>query len=94
MLMLMREGSMPDWKKFKDKPNSKIYYKHEDGFNQLTLYIEEVLEAPMLNLFAVLGEAQLFKNWIPMMKQSDMVAEVSYLRKLAYFRVKLPWPFE
>lgn len=93
---MMKElsGDMAGWQRFKDKPESKIYYKQEDGLSQLTLYIEEVFEAPMINLFAIMGEAQLFSKWVPMMKQSDMVAEVSHLRKLAYFRISLPWPFE
>ncbi|TNV77941.1 hypothetical protein FGO68_gene8534 [Halteria grandinella] len=81
MLTQMRTG-MPDYQRFKDKPHSKI------------LYVEEVFECPLLNIFAVMGEAQLFKNWVPMMKQSEIVADVSHLRKLAYFRVALPWPFE
>jgi hypothetical protein len=46
----------------------------------------------LINLFSILGEAQLFKEWIPLMKQSDIVAEVSHLRKLAYFRCNMPWP--
>ena len=29
-----------------------------------------------------------------MVKQSDLVGEVSHLRKLAYFLANLPWPFE
>ena len=40
-----------------------------------------------------MGEAQLFKNWLPLTKVSEIVTEVSHLRKLAYFRFNLPWPF-
>ncbi len=56
------------WTKFSDKGDSKIYYKQEEGVKSLTLYLEDVIEAPLINLFAILGEVQLFKNWIPMTK--------------------------
>ena len=81
------------WTKFSDKETQKIYYKQEAGLNQLTLYLEQVIEAPLINLFAILGEVQLFKNWVPMTKQSDIISEISHLRKLAYFKNNLPWPF-
>jgi len=29
-----------------------------------------------------------------MIKNSDLVGEVSHLRKMAYFLANLPWPFE
>jgi hypothetical protein len=82
------------WTKFSDKGDSKIYYKQEPGVKSLTLYLEDVIEAPMINLFAILGEVQLFKNWIPMTKQTDIIGEVSHLRKMAYFRMALPWPLK
>ena len=59
----------------------------------LTMYLEAEFEAPLINLFAVLAEVQLFKSWIPITKKSDLIGEVSHLRKLAYFRNNLPWPF-
>lgn len=36
---------------------------------------------------------QLFKEWVPLTKQSDLVGEVSPLRKMVYFRYGLSWPF-
>jgi hypothetical protein len=47
-----------------------------------------------MNIVAVGTEAQLFKEWFPMMKQSDIVYEVSLFRKLVYFRNSLPWPMK
>lgn len=61
--------------------------------NALTLYLEQLIEAPLLNLFAILGEVDLFKHWVPLTKKSDIKGEYSHLRKLAYFVHKLPWPF-
>jgi hypothetical protein len=94
MMKLIREGVPPDWKKFKEKKTSKIYYKQEPGLSQITLYLEEVFEASLINLVAVIGEVQLFKKWVPLMRQSDLLADVSYLRKFMYFRNAMPWPMK
>ena len=44
------------WKKFVDKDTQKIYYQQEPGVPSLTIYLEEVINAPLINLFAILGE--------------------------------------
>lgn len=84
---------MPNWIRFSDKPDYKLFYRQEPGFPGITLYMEGVIKAPLMNMFAVLAEVQLFKDWIPMTKKSELLGEVSHLRKLAYIRNNLPWPF-
>ena len=66
--------------------------KLEDGFRNVTLYMEKVVHAPMINLLAVFAEAQLFQNWVPLNKRSEILASVSHFRKAAEFEFKLPWP--
>ena len=46
----------------------------------------------MINLMAVLAEAQLYKEWVPMTSSSEVLAKVSHFRQLAEFSYKLPWP--
>ena len=70
----------------------KIYYKLEAGFNNCTLYMEKIINAPMINLMAVLAEAQLYKDWIPMTRKSEVIGNVSNFRQCAEFEYKLPWP--
>lgn len=60
----------------------------------LTLYTESIIDAPLLNLLSLLAEVQLFKDWIPFMRLSDLEGEKSPFRKLAHFICKLPWPFK
>ena len=57
-----------------------------------TVYMEQVIDAPILHLISVLGEVELFKSWVPLTERSDLLAEVSHLRKLGYFRANLHWP--
>lgn len=84
---------MKDWTKHTDKDDFKVYYRHDKGDKNLTLYLEGLINAPLINLFSILAEVQLFKDWIPLNKQSDIIGEVSHLKKAAYFRFGLPWPF-
>ena len=58
----------------------------------ITLYLEAEFEAPIMNIFTILAECQLFKDWIPMTKKSEVLGSVSHLRKMAYFRQNLLWP--
>ena len=59
----------------------------------MSLYLEGIINAPLLNLFTVLGEVELFKDWIPITKESRMMFEISHLRKMAYIKNNLPFPF-
>ena len=46
----------------------------------------------MINLMAVLAEAQLYDQWIPLTKKSVVLGKVSNFRQCAEFHYKLPWP--
>jgi len=44
-------------------------------------------------VISIFAEVQLFKDWVPLTKVSDLIGEVSYLRKSLYFRYGVMWPF-
>ncbi len=80
------------WLVYWDLPEYKIYYKFEAGSYLCSLYLEKVIDAPMINLMAVLAEAQLYKDWVPMTRKSEIIGSVSHFRKAALFEYGLPWP--
>lgn len=86
-------GDMRGWTKHTDKEHRKVYYKHEKDLQGITIYLEAVIEAPMINLFTVIGEVGLFKHWVPITKESKIIGEVSHLRKCCYIKNNFPWPF-
>ena len=51
------DGSDQSWTRHKDTPEVKIFYKYEDGFRNCTLYMEKVINAPLINLLAIFAEA-------------------------------------
>ena len=88
----IESGSDKSWTVYKDQEELKIFYKLEEGFANCTLYMEKVINAPMINLMAVLAEAQLYDQWIPLTKKSVVLGKVSNFRQSAEFHYKLPWP--
>jgi hypothetical protein len=48
---------MENWIKYKDNVDKKIYYRFEKDVRSMSLYIESIIDAPILNLCCILGEA-------------------------------------
>jgi hypothetical protein len=84
---------MRDWTRHTDTPQQKIYYRQEKGQKTLTLYLEGLIKAPIINVVSIFAEVQLLKEWVPLTKVSDLIGEVSHLRKAIYFKYGLSWPF-
>lgn len=84
---------MSAWTRFVDKPDQKIYYKKEDGLSPLTCYVEGIINAPMINVVNIMGEVEHFKDWMPITPVSNILKEVTHLRKCLYIRNALQWPF-
>ena len=56
--MLSKEmaGNLDGWHRYKDKADTKIYYKVEDGHPIVTTYSECIVEAPIINIAALIAE--------------------------------------
>ena len=54
--------------------------------------MEKIIQAPLINLLAIFAEAQLFRNWVPMCRRSEIIKSHSHFRKAADFEFYLPWP--
>ncbi|CDW81454.1 protein kinase domain protein [Stylonychia lemnae] len=85
-------SDMSSWTRHTDKPDFKIYYRQEQGFKGLTLYLEVEFKSPLMNLFTILAEVDLFQKWIPFTAKSELKGSVSHLRKLAYLKQNFPFP--
>ena len=68
MLAKEMSGNLDGWHRYKDKPETKIYYKIEDGHPIVTTYAEQIVEAPLINIAALIAEVSLLKEWVPMVK--------------------------
>ena len=71
------------WTKHLDTDERKIYYRQEDDLSNITVYWEFFIDAPIINVGCFLAEYDLYKEWAPMTPVSEVLKEVSPLRKLA-----------
>ena len=54
--------------------------------------MEGIVNAPMINVATILGEVQEYKEWMPITPVSDVLKEITNMRKLLYIRNALQWP--
>lgn len=88
----MELSNLNSWTKFFEKGDQKIYYKKEEGLSSLTCFMEGMINAPMINVATILGEVELYKEWLPITPVSDIIKELTPMRKLIYIKNALQWP--
>ena len=71
----------------------KIFYKLDQASGQMIVYAEKVVRADILNLIAVIAEAELMPDFVPNMISSKIVLEQTHFRKLCVQENKMLWPF-
>ena len=79
-IQAISEGRDDSWIRHKDTPEVKIFYKLEEGLKNCTLYMEKIVRAPLINLLAVFAEAQLFNQWVPLNRRSEILSKVTNFR--------------
>jgi hypothetical protein len=47
----------------------------------------------MMNIVTIMAEVGSFKDWLPITPVSEVIKEVTPLRKLLYLQNQLQWPF-
>eukprot|EP01028_Stygiella_incarcerata_P012121 TRINITY_DN7289_c0_g2_i1.p1 TRINITY_DN7289_c0_g2~~TRINITY_DN7289_c0_g2_i1.p1 ORF type:complete len:386 (+),score=129.66 TRINITY_DN7289_c0_g2_i1:71-1159(+) len=81
------------WTKQKDSDGIRVLYRHEEGSSTHSLRVDAVMECPVLNLACCINELDLFVEWVPFLRASRRLAQLSRARQLGHFRMGLPWPF-
>mmetsp|Transcript_19942 Transcript_19942/g.18949 ORF Transcript_19942/g.18949 Transcript_19942/m.18949 type:complete len:133 (+) Transcript_19942:181-579(+) len=80
------------WTKFMEKEELKIYYKKEEGLSPITVFLEGIINAPAINVLAIVGAVDCYKDWMPLTPVSEVLKEVTPFRKLLYLRNTAQWP--
>lgn len=91
MLTAKRNDKKSIWVKYADAPGEKIYYRQEKG-GAHTTYTETLVNAPLIDVLSVLSDVENYKKWVSIVTHSEILAEVSLLRKVACIRANLPKP--
>ena len=80
----------------KDSSSSKkisVQYKTFDGDNTVTVKLEGIMTAPLLNLCGLCYEVDLFRTWVPLCKGSDKLGQISRTQQIVKNRYSFPVPF-
>lgn len=80
------------WTLSYDGTKTKVWYRKEKGNATHTMRISGLIRAPLLNLAALLYEADLYSELLWFIQKSEILAEPTQLRRAAHFRLFSPWP--
>jgi len=91
-VLLQDFSSTEGWNLVKEADGVKTFYKHESSTPVHSIRLEGVVESPLFDVTAVVYEADLYKNWWPLVKESRQICQLSKFRKQVYMRADMPWP--
>lgn len=79
-----KELSNPDvaWTTYFNEPKRKVAYKYEDGMKLVSCMAECEINSPLINVLALFGEIDLFKDWFPNVTACDIINKVSNYKGL------------
>ena len=70
-----------------------VMYKYFEGDDAVTIKVEGLMNAPLLNLCGLCYEVDLFHTWVPLMKRSDKLAQISRTKQISRNLYSFPLPF-
>eukprot|EP01097_Dermamoeba_algensis_P002431 TRINITY_DN1958_c0_g1_i1.p1 TRINITY_DN1958_c0_g1~~TRINITY_DN1958_c0_g1_i1.p1 ORF type:complete len:353 (-),score=73.31 TRINITY_DN1958_c0_g1_i1:160-1218(-) len=85
------------WAKVHEEPTLTSYYKFDTRTSRTHFLIKGTMEAPLLNVVAVMTEVDLWPNWFPSvaywgLSKSQLVHRPSRVHFLAQMMLNFPWP--
>lgn len=80
------------WTLSYDGTETKVWYRREPNSSSHSMLVEGNIVAPLLNVAALLYEADLFSDLLWFIKHSIILKEVAALRRSAHFLLYAPWP--
>ncbi|EFC42695.1 predicted protein [Naegleria gruberi] len=81
-----------EWKLCVEKESMKSFYK-DRGSGMHAVKVEGTIHASMFQVLSIFYEVDLYKSWVPSMRDSLVIHKFGKYRFLSYFSFNLPWPF-
>jgi hypothetical protein len=73
--------------------NVKVSYRMIPGRPTVSIRIEGIMKAPILNILSLVYETDLFHTWVPLCKRSEQIAKVSRTKQIIRNCYGVPIPF-
>ncbi|KAG2370642.1 hypothetical protein C9374_014726 [Naegleria lovaniensis] len=90
---VMREFNSDDgWKLCVEKDKMQSFYK-DNGRGMHAVKVQGHISAPIFQVLSIFYEVDLYKSWVPQMRESLIIHKLAKYRFLSYFSFDLPWPF-
>lgn len=70
------------WKIHTNEPETKIYWKQEEGMAIVSVCFEGLIKSNLLEILPIIGEIQLFEKWAPTIQKAEQLKKVSNFRQL------------
>lgn len=80
------------WTLAKHHKGFRTHYRYEDGEPTVSVKVCGRIDAPILNVVALIYETDLWRSWYDRLTHSDAVHELGRFAKSVYFRCTVPGP--
>jgi len=91
--VLLRElSSVEGWTECAKSDTTRTYYRKEEGVAAHSFKVSGIVDCELMDLFAVIYEADLYQEWFPFMKTTTELATLSRFHKLVHATINCPWP--
>jgi len=92
---LLRELCQTDemgWKLTRESSDALTYYRTEPTGTLHSFKVVGMAKCSLLDLFAVIYEAEMYPEWFPFMARADELHAMSRFHKIIHSEVSCPWP--
>lgn len=83
-------ADMDSWELVKQTGEIATFSKGSN--TEFIVRAEMIANSPMLPILALFSEVQLLKDWVPILKDAECLAQPTKFRRIIQYKFKLPWP--
>jgi hypothetical protein len=70
----------------------QVWYRVLPGTRTVTVRVEGIMHAPIMNVLSLCNESDLFYKWVPLCSASDFLGQISRTRQLVRNVYSIPLP--
>jgi hypothetical protein len=80
------------WNLMKDADGVSTFYRNEAGSPVHSLRIQGQVKSSLVNIAALISEADLYPTWLSIVSQAKLLADFSRFKKAVHITANMPWP--
>lgn len=80
------------WEKINEKSNISVFSTEAPGSDILKIKTQTIIIANISDIQSILNNVKHRKNWVPYLKESSIIEDVSSTENIEYSLFSAPWP--